>query len=190
MSRSRKRNDEPVAKIRQFGVQVSVFWTARAVAALAKNLRLGNFFRLSIPEEWSLCSWVTKTASTPSIDSPAAAISPVSRRAEKPASRSIRVCSVTTSALLPELPLPRMQNLIDVHSFSADERPAQRNFRLRVDRGPFYVTSYPPCRAEPQNPRQVRCPSRARCISTPATASTTPRRGEPGTSAPTGPAPT
>jgi hypothetical protein len=80
----------------------------------------GCRFRLSIPLEWSLCSCVTKTASILSRDSPTAARSAPKRRAENPASSSIRAPSVTTRALLPELPLPKMQNLIAIREFSAD----------------------------------------------------------------------
>src|SRR5580692_6729647 len=114
ISRSRNLNEDPVSKICHWGLHVRSFWTAFAVDELAKNFRFGNFFRLSIPDMWSLCSWVTNTASTCSIDSPAADMRLPSLRAENPASRSIRVPSVTTSALLPELPLPRMQNLIAI----------------------------------------------------------------------------
>ena len=112
-STSRYWKEAPVSKIFQVGLQVSSRWMARAVAELAKNLRWGKRFRLSMPPLWSPCSWVTKTASIRLDRLPRGRDqSDESRRAEKPASTRIRQPSVTMRALFPELPLPRMQNRI------------------------------------------------------------------------------
>jgi len=124
ISRSRNWKEAPVSKICHEGLQERVFWIALAVGAFAKNLRRGKRFRLSIPEEWSPCSWVTKTASIRSIDSPRGASSPASFLAEKPASSRMRAPSVMIRALLPELPLPRMQNLITKEHFLRHGEPS------------------------------------------------------------------
>src|SRR6185369_4690739 len=65
---------------------------------------------------WSLCSWVTKTASRSVGSRPARASRNSSSRSEKPASTSSRVVVMppdpSTTVALPVLPLPRLQKRI------------------------------------------------------------------------------
>jgi len=139
---------------------------ARAVAAFAKNFQVRELLQALDPDEWSLCSWVTNTASTRSIDSPAPAISAASLRAENPASRSSRAPSVTTRALFPELPLPNMQNRIANWTASKRARRRRKRYSLpRVDPRLICATSDPPCPSSRKTPGWRTCTSRGRCIS-------------------------
>src|SRR5450755_2908026 len=86
---------------------------------------------------WSLCSWVTKTASRSLAARPARARRVSSSRNEKPASTSRRVVVMplvaSTTVALPLLPLPRLQKRITPAPARPVPVPLAQVFEQEVD---------------------------------------------------------